>query len=342
MGNSGRVTALVILGASGNLAAKKLYPAVFKLFRSKLLPDGFQLIGYDPRSMDNDQYLCHVRDSVKPSENDTAQFSRFGKFISYVCSDADGEQPFLDLERHLVSLADDREQDRLFYLALPPKAYVPVSRQLRKHCTSQKGSTRLVVEKPFGRNSRTSLELQSGLEKSEWTEDQIFRIDHYLGKEMLKNMLTLRFGNSIFGGAWSHDFIDQVEISVTEAFGTEGRGGYFDDVGIIRDVIQNHMLQILALVAMEEPKSLSVEDLCHEKVRVLRLLSPMKMQKTMLGQYTKSPDGSKPGYKDDEGVPKESACPTFCKTSVSIDCERWRDVPFILRAGKGWDSLLSG
>ena len=340
MAESRRLTALVILGASGNLAAKKLYPAIFKLFRSNLLPGNFRLIGYDPRPMDDDQYLRHVGDSVKPSQDDTTSFSKFEKLVSYVCSDADGEQPFQDLNNHLVSLAEDREHDRLFYLALPPKAYVSVSEQLRKHCTSQNGSSRLVVEKPFGRNSRTSLELQRGLEESKWTEDQIFRIDHYLGKEMLKNMLTLRFSNSIFGGAWSHDFIDKVEISVTEAFGTEGRGGYFDDVGIIRDVVQNHMLQILALVAMEEPKSLSVEDLCHEKTRVLRLLSPMKMEHTMLGQYTKSLDEKKPGYKEDEGVPKDSSCPTFCKTSVSIDSERWRDVPFILRAGKGGKSFL--
>ena len=330
-----RSTTLVVLGASGNLAAKKLYPGIYRLFQRKLLPPNVWLVGYDPRSLDNTGYVEHLRECIKPSDDDESEFREFANRASYICSDASGEQPFVDLQNHLKTLTADGKQDRLFYLALPPKAYVPVAEQLKKHCYSTTGYNRLVIEKPFGRNSKTSLELQHGLEKANWTEEEVFRIDHYLGKEMLKNLLTLRFGNLIMDGAWSRDHIEKVTITMKEAFGTEGRGGYFDDVGIIRDVVQNHMLQILALVAMEEPASLSVQDLCSEKIRVLRSLSPMRLENTILGQYTGSSDGSKPGYKDDEGVPKHSTCPTFCKTSVQIDCDRWRGVPFILIAGKG-------
>ena len=335
MASSEGSTAFVILGASGNLAAKKLYPGIYRLFQRQLLPPNVRLVGYDPRSLDNRGYVKHLRACIKPSDDDESEFHEFTNLASYVCSDAGGEQPFIDLQSHLNTIAANGKQDRLFYLALPPKAYVPVAEQLKKHCYSNTGYTRLVVEKPFGRNSKTSLELQHGLEEANWTEDEVFRIDHYLGKEMLKNLLTLRFGNPIMDGAWSHDHIEKVTITMKEAFGTEGRGGYFDDVGIIRDVVQNHMLQILALVAMEQPASFSVQDLCSEKIRVLHSLSPMRIENTTLGQYTGSSDGGKPGYKDDEGVPEHSTCPTFCRTSVQIDGDRWREVPFILIAGKG-------
>ena len=189
------------------------------------------------------------------------------------------------------------------------------------------------VEKPFGKDLGSSRELQKALEP-DWTEEEIFRIDHYLGKEMVKNLLILRFGNEFFGATWNRNHIDNVQISFKEPFGTEGRGGYFDEFGIIRDVMQNHMLQILTLLAMERPISFSAEDIRDEKVRVLRGIPPIEPKNVIIGQYGKSLDGTKPAYKEDDTVPKDSRCPTFCAMVVYIKNERWDGVPFILKAGK--------
>lgn len=167
-----------------------------------------------------------------------------------------------------------------------------------------------------------------------WKEDEIFRIDHYLGKEMVKNILILRFGNEFFGATWNRNHIDNIQITFKEPFGTEGRGGYFDEFGIIRDVMQNHLLQVLTLLAMERPISFSAEDVRDEKVRVLRATPAIEPKNVIIGQYVRSLDGSKPSYKEDDTVPKESRCPTFCAMVAFIKNERWDGVPFILKAGK--------
>ena len=175
--------------------------------------------------------------------------------------------------------------------------------------------------------------MQKALEPN-WKEDEIFRIDHYLGKEMVKNILILRFGNEFFGATWNRNHIDNVQISFKEPFGTEGRGGYFDEFGIIRDVMQNHLLQVLTLLAMERPISFSAEDVRDEKVRVLRSIPAIEPKNVIIGQYGKSLDGNKPSYKEDDTVPKDSRCPTFCAMVAYIKNERWDGVPFILKAGK--------
>lgn len=189
------------------------------------------------------------------------------------------------------------------------------------------------VEKPFGKDLASSRELQKSLEP-DWKEEEIFRIDHYLGKEMVKNILIMRFGNSFLGATWNRHHIDNVQITFKEPFGTEGRGGYFDEFGIIRDVMQNHLLQVLTLLAMERPISFDSEDVRDEKVRVLRSIPAIEPKNVIIGQYGKSLDGSKPSYKEDDTVPKDSRCPTFCALVAYIKNERWDGVPFILKAGK--------
>ncbi len=179
----------------------------------------------------------------------------------------------------------------------------------------------------------SSRELQKSLEP-DWKEDELYRIDHYLGKEMVKNILILRFGNSFLGATWNRHHIDNVQITFKEPFGTEGRGGYFDEFGIIRDVMQNHLLQVLTLLAMERPISFSAEDIRDEKVRVLRAIPAIEPKNVIIGQYGKSLDGSKPSYKEDDTVPKDSRCPTFCALVAYIKNERWDGVPFIMKAGK--------
>ncbi|EPY29673.1 glucose-6-phosphate 1-dehydrogenase [Strigomonas culicis] len=203
------------------------------------------------------------------------------------------------------------------------------------------GWVRVVIEKPFGRDTETSAQLSSQLEPL-FNESQIFRIDHYLGKEMVQNLLTVRFANRIFSSLWNAQNIACIQITFKETIGTEGRGGYFDSFGIIRDVIQNHLTQILALVAMEKPQSLDAENIRDEKVAALRCISAVRVEDCVLGQYTASEDGSIPGYLEDPTVPKNSKCPTFAMIRLKIDNDRWDGIPFILKAGKALEDKHVG
>ncbi|KAH7307214.1 hypothetical protein KP509_22G049900 [Ceratopteris richardii] len=200
---------------------------------------------------------------------------------------------------------------------------------IKKCCMNKRGWTRVVVEKPFGKDLASSEELSGQLGQL-FTEEQIYRIDHYLGKEIVQNLLVMRFANRFFLPLWNRDNIDNVQIVFKEDFGTEGRGGYFDEYGIIRDIIQNHLLQVLCLVAMEKPVSLSPEHIRDEKVKVLRAIEPIKDDEVVLGQYD--------GYLNDPTVPKGSTTPTFATIVLRIHNERWDGVPFIMKAGKALDS----
>lgn len=198
------------------------------------------------------------------------------------------------------------------------------------------GWNRVIIEKPFGHDFDSSAQLSRHL-NSLFREDQLYRIDHYLGKEMVQNLMILRFGNRIFGPLWNRENIASIQVSFKEPFGTQGRGGYFDDFGIIRDVMQNHLLQILCLVAMEKPVSSNAEDIRDEKVKVLKCTQTLKLDDVILGQYIGDPDGdgeAKLGYRDDPTVPKDSLTPTFAITCCKINNERWEGVPFFLRCGK--------
>lgn len=200
-----------------------------------------------------------------------------------------------------------------------------------------RGWNRIIIEKPFGRDAASSGELSNHLAKL-FKEDQMYRIDHYLGKEMVQNLMTIRFGNKIFNPTWNRDNIASVLITFKEPFGTQGRGGYFDEFGIIRDVMQNHLLQILSLVAMEKPASCCPNDIRNEKVKVLKSIAELTMNDVVLGQYTGNPNGEgeeKDGYLDDPTVPAGSTTPTYALAVLKIKNERWDGVPFILRCGKG-------
>ncbi|VDK49802.1 unnamed protein product [Anisakis simplex] len=216
----------------------------------------------------------------------------------------------------------------MFYLALPPSVFQDVTTQLKEHCMDDGNSwTRVVIEKPFGCDTESSAELSSHLAKL-FREDQIYRIDHYLGKEMVQNLMVLRFGNRIFNPSWNRDNIASVVISFKEDIGTQGRAGYFDKSGIIRDVMQNHLMQILTLVAMEKPASLSAEDIRDEKVKVLKSIKSLRLEDVVLE------GDSQFGYLDDESVPKDSITPTYALAVLRINNERWDGVPFFLRCGK--------
>ncbi|OLL21930.1 Glucose-6-phosphate 1-dehydrogenase [Neolecta irregularis DAH-3] len=325
-------TSIVILGASGDLAKKKTFPALFGLFRNGFLPKDLHIVGYARTEMNDTDFHARVRSNIKYCT--PAELEEFVQLCTYVSGKYDEDAAFIRLNEHLEQVEGDRkERNRIFYMALPPNVFTSVAKGLKKNCYPDKGISRLIVEKPFGKDLHSSRELQKNLGPL-WKEEETFRIDHYLGKEMVKNLLILRFANTFFGATWNHNNISNVQITFKEPFGTEGRGGYFDEFGIIRDVMQNHLLQVMTMLAMERPLSFSAEDIRDEKVRVLRAVHSIDPKNVIIGQYGKSEDGKKPGYLDDESVPKDSRCPTFCALTMYIQNERWDGVPFIVKAGK--------
>ncbi|CAJ0546345.1 Ff.00g098180.m01.CDS01 [Fusarium sp. VM40] len=328
-------TTIVVLGASGDLAKKKTYPALFGLYRNQFLPKDVKIVGYARTKMDHDEYIRRIKSYIKtPTKETEQQLEEFTQLCTYVSGQYDKDESFQGLEKHLQEVEADRpENHRLFYMALPPSVFTIVSQHLKKICYPKNGVARVIVEKPFGKDLASSRELQKSLEP-DWNEQELFRIDHYLGKEMVKNILILRFGNSFLGATWNRQHIDNVQITFKEPFGTEGRGGYFDEFGIVRDVMQNHLLQVLTLLAMERPISFNAEDIRDEKVRVLRAIPAIEPKNVIIGQYGKSLDGSKPAYREDDTVPQDSRCPTFCALVAYIKNERWDGVPFIMKAGK--------
>ncbi|KIY49230.1 glucose-6-phosphate dehydrogenase [Fistulina hepatica ATCC 64428] len=304
-------------------------PALFHLFNQNLLPHDVKIIGYARTKMDHDEFLKRATSYIKNPDNNVElekHIENYKSILSYIPGDYQDGAAFDKLEAHLEELESNyqaKECNRIFYLALPPSVFIPVAKNLREHCYASKGGVnRIIVEKPFGRDLESARELLGAL-KQHWTEDETFRIDHYLGKEMVKNLLVLRFANNS---------ISNVQITFKEPFGTEGRGGYFDEFGIIRDILQNHLLQVLSILTMERPVSFAAEDIRDEKVKVLRCIPPIAREDTLLGQYVGA--NGKPGYLEDPTVPHGSVCPTFAATTLWIHNPRWEGVPFILKAGK--------
>ncbi|KAL3640064.1 Glucose-6-phosphate 1-dehydrogenase, cytoplasmic isoform [Castilleja foliolosa] len=329
---------IIVLGASGDLAKKKTFPALFNLYRQGFLQSNdVHIFGYARTKISDDELRERIRMYLPQEKEIMEQVSNFLQLIKYVSGSYDAPEGFQALDRaiseHEVSKnSTEGTSRRLFYLALPPSVYPPVCKMI-KHFSMNKsdlgGWTRIVVEKPFGKDLASAEELSSQIGEL-FEEPQIYRIDHYLGKEIVQNLLVLRFANRLFLPLWNRDNIANIQIVFREDFGTEGRGGYFDQYGIIRDIIQNHLLQVLCLVAMEKPISLSPEHIRDEKVKVLQSVVPIKDDEVVLGQYE--------GYKDDPTVPNSSNTPTFATVILRIHNERWEGVPFILKAGKALSS----
>jgi len=415
------VLTIVVLGASGDLAKKKTYPALFSLFCEGYLPARVQIIGYARSSMSS----ADLREKLHSSlTGDSTLKTLFLDKCTYVQGAYDTPEGY----RKLSSIVWDWEQasgfgskdethflpsssssstifGRLFYLALPPSVYPEVMRNLRYECAAgpSRGTTprvgcsftessaasptvpssspmnpppppppfppfpssssststsartphharsysglvsdarlsphvtswcRIIIEKPFGRDLASSEALSEQI-GSMFSENHLYRIDHYLGKELAQNMLILRFANVFLEPIWNRHYVSNVSITFKEPFGTQGRGGYFDHYGIIRDVMQNHLLQVLSLVAMEKPVSLSPEDIRDEKVKVLRCMEGARPEDTVIGQYVS--DGANKGYLEDPGVPHDSITPTYAATVLKINNERWYGVPFFMKAGK--------
>lgn len=336
---------LVIFGVTGDLARKKLMPAVYDLTNRGLLPPGFALTGFARREWARQDFEQIVHDSVKEHARTPfreATWRQLSEGIRFVQGTFDDDDAFDRLRDTVEELDISRGTggNHAFYLSVPPSAFPVVCKQLARSGLSQprEGTwRRVVIEKPFGHNLASARELNE-IVSSVFRPDDIFRIDHYLGKETVQNLLALRFANQLYEPIWNANYVDHVQITMAEDIGIGGRAGYYDGIGAARDVIQNHLLQLLALTAMEEPASFEASSLTAEKIKVLSAVRlPRDIGKhTARGQYAAGWQGGEKvvGYLEEEGFNPESTTETFAAIRVDIDNRRWAGVPFYLRTGK--------
>jgi glucose-6-phosphate 1-dehydrogenase len=339
--------AIVIFGASGDLTARKLVPALYNLYLHDGLPKPFVILGASRTSMSHEEFRERLQASYAATEDgDLAQWEEFAANLYYQTVVYDSPESYEELAEFLRELDEKygTEGNRVFDLAVPPSLYPVIAEMLGKAGLAQegkngKGWSRIVVEKPFGRDLQSAMELDQTLHRS-FREHQIFRIDHYLAKETVQNILMFRFANAIFEPIWNRSYIAYVGIIAAEKLGVERRSGYYEQAGVIRDMFQNHMMQVLSLTAMEPPSLFEAERVREEKAKVFRSLKPLdeaeQVENLILGQYaTGMIDGAKVGgYREESGVSSSSLIPTFAMMRVFIDNWRWRGVPFYLVSGK--------
>jgi glucose-6-phosphate 1-dehydrogenase len=328
----------VVFGGSGDLAERKLLPALYHRQIEGQFLEPTRIIGASRSALSDEDYRKFAQDALKkhlkPGEYDEAEVAKFCQRLFYVAVDAKSDQGWDQLKK---MLEEGKDRVRAFYLAVAPAIFGPISEKIRDHKLITK-DTRIVVEKPIGRDLASALQLNDMIGKA-FPEEQIFRIDHYLGKETVQNLMALRFANALYEPLWNADHIDHVQITVAEAVGLEGRAGYYDTAGALRDMVQNHILQLLCLVAMEVPSSMNAEAVRDEKLKVLRALKPITEDNvehsTVRGQYRAGASSGGPvkGYLDElEGGVSNTE--TFVAIKAEIGNWRWAGVPFYIRTGK--------
>jgi glucose-6-phosphate 1-dehydrogenase len=320
--------AIVIFGASGDLTHRKLLPALFHLFLEDMLPSSFAIVGYARTELAEEEFHGQARAAVTEYGRCVAEpdaWREFAKHLSYVSGDFAGHGAFARLREHLGEVDGTRgtEGRRLYYCATPPEAYADIIRRLGEEGMDE--NARIIIEKPYGTDLQSARALDAAVHEV-FDESQIFRIDHYLGKETVQNILVLRFANALFEPLWNNHFIDHVQLTVAEDIGIEGRGRFYERTGALRDMVQTHLLQVLTFLAMEPPASFEPERLRDEKVKVLRAMQPVRAKDVVRGQYR--------GYRNEKDVPPDSEVETFVALRVEINNWRWAGVPFFLRAGK--------
>ncbi|MBD0293055.1 MAG: glucose-6-phosphate dehydrogenase [Jiangellaceae bacterium] len=337
---------LVIFGVTGDLSRKKLMPAVYDLANRGLLPPGFSLVGFARRDWADQDFGKEVHDSIRENartpfrEATWRQLAEGFRFVPGEFSDDDAFDRLAETV-HQLDQQQGTSGNYAFYLSIPPKFFDVVCKQLARSGLAEPDDPdhwrRVVIEKPFGHDLASAIQLNQTVE-SIFPADAIFRIDHYLGKETVQNLLALRFANQLFEPTWNAHYVDHVQITMAEEVGIGGRAGYYDGIGAARDVIQNHLLQLLALVAMEEPVSFNAADLRAEKEKLLSAvrLPPDLGKHTARGQYGEGWTGGVkvPGYLEEEGVPADSRTESYAAVRLDIDTRRWAGVPFYLRTGK--------
>jgi glucose-6-phosphate 1-dehydrogenase len=331
--------ALVVFGATGDLTRRKIFPALYALASRRLLPERFGVVGVARTEQSTEEWVAEMRQAVDEHARDELEpdvWDELTAGLRYVATDFandGGQDRVVEVLREL-----DQERgtagNRLYYLAVPPDAFETIVHELGRR-RSTDGWIRLIVEKPFG-HDRDSARRLNELLKTYFAEDEIFRIDHYLGKETVQNMLALRFANGIFEPIWNRQFIDHVQITVAESIGIEGRSAFYEKAGVIRDVFQNHLLQLVALTAMEPPIDFTADSVRNEKVKVLRSLHTPGPKSVVRGQYGRGViEGEDvPGYREEPGVAGDSMTETYIAAKLYVDNWRWADTPFYVRAGK--------
>jgi glucose-6-phosphate 1-dehydrogenase len=331
--------AIVIFGASGDLTRRKIFPALYSLAFRRLLPERFGIVGVARTEQTSKQWVAEMKKAVKEHGRDELRadvWNELAAGMRYVSTDFADDRG----EDNVVEALDDLDEkrgttgNRLYYLAVPPAAFEMIVNKLGER-RSAEGWTRLIVEKPFGHDRDSARHLNEILQVH-FSENEIFRIDHYLGKETVQNMLALRFANGIFEPIWNRQFIDHIQITVGESIGIEGRSAFYEQAGAIRDIFQNHLLQLVALTAMEPPIDFTADSVRNEKVKVLRSLHTPGPKSVVRGQYGRGfIEGEEvPGYREEEGVARDSNTETFVAAKLYVDNWRWADTPFYVRAGK--------
>jgi glucose-6-phosphate 1-dehydrogenase len=332
---------LVIFGASGDLTKRKLLPALFHLEQAGLLPENFSIVGVARRPL-GDEFAGDMRAGIIEFGGvsaDDSKLDQFVKKISYFALKFEDMADYAGLKAELERIAAERSigGDRLFYLATAPEFFAEIVENLGAQGMAKpaQGKATVLIEKPFGHDLLSARELNRQV-NAVFQENQIFRIDHYLGKETVQNILVFRFANGIFEPVWNRNYIDHIQITAAETIGVEGRGPFYEKAGALRDVVQNHMMELLSLVALEPPSSFEAESVRREKLKVWQAIPSLPIQNTVRGQYGPGlVDGKHvAGYRDEERVNPESATETYAAVKLEIENWRWAGVPFYLRAGK--------
>lgn len=333
---------IVIFGATGDLAKRKLYPSIYRLFKSSQLSKEFAVVGVGRRAWTNDEFRSNVTASIEKGVEDHQDLEEFTSHFHYHPFDIENPSSYQELKSVLKKLEETYSipGNRMFYLAMAPEFFATIAINLKNEgLTSTEGWSRLVIEKPFGHDFPSAKKLNEEIREA-FSEDQIYRIDHYLGKEMVQNIEVIRFANAIFEPLWNNRYISNIQITSSEVLGVEDRGRYYETSGALRDMVQNHILQMVALLAMEPPVRLSDEEMRSEKVKVFKALRPIKADEVskyfVRGQYGSGEINNEtlPGYREESNVDPESNTETFVAGKLLIDNFRWAGVPIYIRTGK--------
>lgn len=346
--------ALVIFGASGDLTYRKLIPAVFDLAMNGSLPEGYAVLGVSRSPFTDQEYRKKLKEGIRQfahyKEAGSSDIDQFLSRVFYLSIDTGKGEEYVRVKEKLNALNKQFSlgQNYIFYLSTPPALYTSIPKYLYGQglTLQQKGFRRIIIEKPFGHDLSSAIDLNRQLLEF-FEEEQVYRIDHYLGKETVQNLMVTRFANGIYEPLWNRNYIQHVEITAAESIGVEDRGGYYDDAGALRDMVQNHLLQVLSLVAMEPPSKITSEDIRYEKMKVFRSLRPLSkadLKKNVIrGQYTDATVRGKhyKGYREEPNVDPQSRTETYAAMKVFIDNWRWQGVPFYIRTGKRLPTQVS-